>query len=128
MTRKDSSPVSDRSKIEATGLVDVRRSQDGALLHIRLLDAAGQTISLSLPTDCLNAVLTAMPQRVESDAVHPLDTWTMAAAENGQDLVLTLHAPDGRTVSFATKPYQVQGMATIATYGIADRPATKRLH
>jgi hypothetical protein len=120
--------VADRGKIEATGLVDVRRSQDGALLHLRLLDAAGQTISLSLPTDCLNAVLTAMPQRVESDAVHPLDTWTMAAAENGQDLVLTLHAPDGRTVSFATKPYQVQGMATIATYGIADRPATKRLH
>jgi hypothetical protein len=120
--------VADRTKIEATGLVDVRRSTDGALLHIRLLDAAGRTISLSLPVGCLNAVLTAMPQRVESDAVHPLDTWTMVAAENGQDLVLTLHAPDGCTVSFATKPYQVQGMATIATYGIPDRPTTKRLH
>jgi hypothetical protein len=57
---------------------------------------------------CLNAVITAMPQRVESDAMHPLDTWTMVVAENDQDLVLTLHAPDGRTVSFATKPYQVQ--------------------
>ena len=120
--------MTERTKIEATGLVDVRRSPDGALLHIRLLDAAGQTISLSLPMGCLNAVLTAVPQRVESDAVHPLDTWTMVAAENGQDLVLTLHTPDGCTVSFATKPHQVQGMATIATYGITERPASKRLH
>jgi hypothetical protein len=36
--------VADRSKIEAAGLIDVRRSPDGALLHIRLLDASTQTI------------------------------------------------------------------------------------
>jgi hypothetical protein len=33
---------------------------------------------------------------------------------NGQHLVLTLRTP---AASFAMKPWQVQGMATIATYG-----------
>ena len=84
---------------------------------MRLVDASGQMISLSLPMGCLNAVLTAVPQHLESDAVHPLNTWTMVAAENGQDLVSTPHTPDGCMVSFATKPYQLQGMATIATPG-----------
>jgi hypothetical protein len=47
----------------------------------------------------------------------------MGPGENGQDLVLTLRTPQGLAISFATKPWQVEGMATIATDGRA-RPAT----
>jgi hypothetical protein len=43
---------------------------------------------------------------------------------NGQDLVLTLRTPEGQAVSFAMKPWQVEGMATIATYGNAARSPT----
>ncbi|MGD0109823.1 MAG: hypothetical protein ABSC06_38240 [Rhodopila sp.] len=47
---------------------------------------------------------------------------------NGQDLVLTLRTPEGQAVSFAMKPWQVEGMATIATYGNSGRRSEKTLH
>jgi hypothetical protein len=69
-----------------------------------------------------------MPRDAGVDAVHALDTWTMDQAPNGQDLVLILRTSDGRAVSFKAKPWQVQGMVTIATYGMAHRPVSRTLH
>ena len=74
-------------------------------------------VSLSLPAGWLNTMLNAVPRHVESGTVHPLDSWTMDRLGNGQDLILTLRTPEGKSVSFATKQWQVEGMATIATYG-----------
>ena len=31
-------------------------------------------------------------------------------------MILTLRTPEGMAISFTVKPWQVQGMATIATY------------
>ena len=120
--------MTERVRIDATELMDVRLSGDRTRLVLRLRDASGQSISLSLPTVCLNAVLTAMPRQIETGIVHPLDTWTMGLAENGQDLVLTLRTPQGSAVSFAAKPCQVEAMATIATYGRAHPPTTRSVH
>jgi hypothetical protein len=72
--------------------------------------------------------MTAMPQQVETGTVHPLDTWTMGPAENGQDLVLTLRTPQGLAISFTAKRFQVEAMATVATYGHAHSPTTKTIH
>jgi hypothetical protein len=120
--------LSDHRKIDATELISARLSPDRTRLLLTLRDQDGKSASLSLPTDCLNAVLTALPRQIEAGTVQPLDTWTMNTAENGQDLVLTLRTPDGRAVSFVTKPWQVEGMATIATYGRSSATTPKSIH
>jgi hypothetical protein len=60
--------------------------------------------------------------------VHPVDSWSIDRAPNGRDLVLTLRTPDGHAVSFAVKSWQVEGMATIATYGGTSGPSQRTLH
>jgi hypothetical protein len=120
--------LTERVRIDATELLDVRLSADRTRLVLRLRDQAGQSVSLSLPTACLNTVLTAMPQQIEAGTVHSLDTWTMALGENGQDLVLTLRTPQGMAVSFTAKPFQVEAMATIAMYGQAHPISGKPVH
>ena len=85
--------LTDRVKIDATELVDVRLSADHTRLLLRLRDQAGQSVSLSLPTACLNTMMTAMPQQVDTGTVHSLDTWTMVPGKNGKGLALTLRTP-----------------------------------
>jgi hypothetical protein len=115
-------------KIDADQLTEARLSADGTRVLLTLRDDAGQKVSLSLPRNCLNTVLSVVPRHVEPGAIHRLDTWNMGVAENGQDLLLTLRTPEGLAISFALKPWQVEGMATIATCGSAHRPQPKNLH
>lgn len=116
--------MTDRVRIDAAELLDVRLSSDRTRLLLRLRDQTGQSVSLSLPTSCLNTMMTAMPQQIETGTVHLLDTWTMG--ENGEDLVLTLRTPQGLSISFTAKPFQVEAMATIATYGREHRHRRSR--
>jgi len=120
--------LADRTRIDAAELVGVRLSSDGTRLLLILRDQAGQTVSLSLPANCLNTVLTALPRQVETGTVHQLDTWNMVTAENDRDLVLTLRTPEGLAISFMTKPWQVQGMATLATYSHPHQVTKKSIH
>jgi hypothetical protein len=115
-------------KIDVIQVTEVRLSADGARVMLVMLDDAGQRISLSLPVTCLNAVLSVSPRHAEPGAVHKLDSWNMGVAENGQDLLLTLRTPEGLVISFTLKPWQVEGMATIATYGSSHRSQPKSLH
>jgi hypothetical protein len=68
-----------RSRIDAAELDGVRLSPDGSRLILLLRDASGQKVALSLPTTCLNAVLTAVPQAEEAGATHAVDTWNLTA-------------------------------------------------
>jgi hypothetical protein len=120
--------LADRVRIDATELLDVRLSSDRTRVVLKLRDQGGQSVSLSLPTACLNTVMTAMPQQIDAGTVHPLDTWTMQPGENDQVLVLTLRTPQGLAISFTTKPGQVEAMATIATYGRTLPRAAKTIH
>jgi len=120
--------LTERVRIDATELLDVRLSSDRTRLLLRFRDRSGQSVSLSLPTACLNTMMTAMPQQIETGTVHPLDTWTMGPGENGEDLVLTLRTPQGLAISFTAKPFQVEAMATIATYGRGHLPTAKSIH
>jgi hypothetical protein len=72
-------------------------------------------------------MLNAMPQKVESGTIHPLDSWSMDRTGAGQDLLLTLRTPEGLAISFTAKRWQVEGMATIATYGSSNSSA-KTVH
>jgi hypothetical protein len=120
--------LADRVKIEANELTEVRLSADGARAILTLLDDTGCKISLSLPVNCLNAVMSVAPRYAEPGAVHKLDSWNMGVTESGQDLLLTLHTPEGLAISFMLKPWQVEGMATIATYGSARKSQPKSMH
>ncbi len=103
--------------IEATDLIGVRLSSDGKRLRLRLRDQTGQSVSVSLPACWLSAMLNAVPPLNRGEAVHPLESWSMDHVGIGEDLVLTLRTPEGQAISFLMKPWQVEGMATIATYG-----------
>jgi hypothetical protein len=119
--------MTERGRIEAD-LDGVRVSPDGTRLTLLLRDTAGQKFSLSLPMGCLNAVLAAAPQPAEPGNVHSVETWNMALAGNGQDMMLTLCTAEGMMISFAIKPWQVQGMATIATYGATREGTSRSVH
>jgi hypothetical protein len=103
--------------IEGKELLDVRLSDDGTCIRLWVRDRGGQTVAVSLPACWLNAMLNAVPGSAGPDTVHPLDSWSIDRLGNGHDLVLTLRTPEGHAVSFAMKPWQVEGMATIAAYG-----------
>jgi hypothetical protein len=115
--------------IDAKSLIGVKLSDDGARLHLRVLDETGRTVSLFLPVCWLNEMLSAVPGLGSAaDTVHPLDSWSMERVGTGQDLVLTLRTPEGQAISFIMKPWQVEGMATIATYGGSGRTSDDTIH
>ncbi|PPQ27069.1 hypothetical protein [Rhodopila globiformis] len=114
--------------IDAAELLDVRLSADGKCLRLRLRDRKGQTVALSLPAGCLNSLLRAIPEQSFSGTIHPLDSWNLERPDAGQDLVLTLRTPEGQAVCFALKPWQIDGMATIAAYGRAGQAPGPKLH
>jgi hypothetical protein len=75
--------LTESSRIDAD-LDDVRLSPDGSRLILLLHDASGQKVSLSLPTQCLSALLTAAPQPVAGGAVHSVKTWSMSSPITGK--------------------------------------------
>ncbi len=120
--------MNDRNRIDATDLDGVRLSPDGSRLILLLRDAAGRKVAVSVPVTCLNTVLTAMPRSAAMGVRHSLDAWSMIPAENGRDMILTLRTPDGLAVSFTIKPWQIQGMATMARFGQSDNPPPRSIH
>ena len=96
--------TTERRRIDAE-LDGVRLSPDGSRLILLLRDTDGQKISLSLPTNCLNAVLTAAPPPAEAGIVQSVDAWNLLPAENGRDMILTLCTAEGKAMSFVIKPW-----------------------
>jgi hypothetical protein len=120
--------MADPRDIEAAELDSVLMSEDGRRLRLRVRDQAGRTVRFWLPVNWLNSILKALPRCSGGGVVHPLDSWSMDRTPNGQDLVLTLRTPHGEAVSFAIKQWQVEGMATIATYGSTPGAARRTVH
>jgi hypothetical protein len=120
--------IADPTALDAVELISVQLSSDRKSLRLKLRDQTGRTISLSLPANFLNTILDAMPREIETGSVHPLDSWSMGRLGNGEDLILTLRTPEGLAVSFATKLWQVEGMATIAHYGTSGHHPKDTIH
>lgn len=57
--------------IDAMELIGLRMSSDGKRLRLRVRDQTGQTVSLSVPTCWLNAMLSALPPPSDVNTVHP---------------------------------------------------------
>ena len=114
--------------IDATELENVVLSADGVRIRLRVRDQAGQRVCFSLPANWLNSVLNALPRRPCGAEVQRLDSWSIDRTPSGDGMILTLRTPEGQAVSFAIKSWQVEGMATIATFGNAPGPAPRRVH
>ena len=119
--------MTERSRIDAE-LDGVRLSPDGSRFILLLRDQAGQKVSLSLPTRCLNTVLHAAPPPVSADTVHAVATWDMSPVRDGQDMILTLGTPEGMVMSFTIKSWQAEGMATVATHAWTRRSTSRSMH
>jgi hypothetical protein len=120
--------LSERHTIDAVELVSVRMSEDSTKLCLQLFDEQGNKFQITLPTGCLNRIVAASPRIRGTDTPSTLDDWSMQLAENGRDVLLTLRGPDGASVSFNAKPWQVEGMATIASHGYKGRRSSKLLN
>ncbi|HVZ08863.1 hypothetical protein [Rhodopila sp.] len=119
--------MTDRPDIEGGELISVRAMDGGRGLRLRLRDRNGRPRTITLPSDWLGAMLAALPWPSEGDEVHAVASWSIDRG-NGEDLLLTLRTPRGQAMTFALKPWQVAGMATIATYGGAAPVPRKSLH
>ena len=119
--------MTERSRIDAE-LDGVRLSPDGSRLILLLRDTSGQKVSLSLPTECMNAVLTAAPEPAACGTVHAVETWNMAPGAPGQDMVLTLCTKEGLVMSFTIKAWQAEGMATVAAHGSTRSGTSRSVH
>jgi hypothetical protein len=82
----------------------------------------GQPASLTLPAECLRALLMTLPQltaqalraKYRDDTlkvVYPVGEWSLQLASDGVHRILTLATPDGFEVSFALQDDDAAGLA-----------------
>jgi hypothetical protein len=117
-------------RIDASELSHVEITQDGQRICLRVRDGSGRAASMSLPIECLNTVLTAVPRTDKdllagaADQVYKVDSWSLGQGEAG--LVLNLHLPDGTKIAFGMTSWQLAAMASLA--GTAPGTGRARLH
>jgi len=113
--------------IEATELLSVRVIHADGSIRLRIRDQNGQRLTIALSAHWLNAIVTALPWPPSVGEVRPLASWSMDRTQ-ADNLLLTLRTPEGQAVTFAMKPWQIAGMATVATYGNTDPPEKGSIH
>jgi len=87
-------------------------AEDGSVARIGVKDASGRCASLTLPVECLSALLMTLPQMVKVALqcrhddpsvrlVYPLGGYSVETARGSDQVILTLATPDGFEVAFA---------------------------
>jgi hypothetical protein len=124
-------PPKRHARIDASELNWVEVCDDGQRLRLHLRDRQGRPASLSLPVECVNTVLAAVPRspaQLLADAreqAYALDGWSLGRDERG--LVLTLHCPDGARIAFAVHAWQIAAIASLVGHERAA-PPRRRVH
>ena len=94
----------------------------GAAVRLNFESVDGQPASLTLPADCLRALLMTLPHltakalraKYRDDTlkvVYPVGDWSLHMASDGVHRILTLATPDGFEVSFALRDRDAAGLA-----------------
>jgi hypothetical protein len=84
---------------------------DGSAARIGVRDASGKPASVTLPVDCLSALLITRPRMVQAvlqyrhddpslRLVYPLGAYRVETVGGSDQVILTLATPDGFEVSF----------------------------
>jgi hypothetical protein len=113
--------------IDAVELISVGPMEDGNRVKLRIRGRDGGVQSLAMPAKWLNDLVSAAPHPVLDGSARPVASWTMQPATEGE-LLLTLRTPEGETFSFTVKPWQMQGIGTLATHGRFDTKRKTKLH
>jgi hypothetical protein len=113
--------------IDAVDLISVSPIDDGSRLKLRVRARDGGIQTVAMPARWLNDLVNAVPHPMLDGSAHPLASWSMQAAAGGE-LLLTLRTPEGEAFSFTMKPWQVQGMGTLATHGHFETKKKDALH
>jgi hypothetical protein len=113
--------------IDAAELISVRLMHGDGRIRLQMRDQNGHPRTVAIPAQWLDAIVSASPAPPCGGEARPLASWSLDRT-NGDDLLLTLRTPEGQAVTFTMKPWQIAGMATIATYGSADPPQKGSLH
>ena len=98
-------------EVDAVALTTFDVATDGSAARIGVRDASGRLASLTLPVDCLSALLMTLPQMVQTALqyrhddsslrlVYPLGAYRVETAGGSDHFILTLATPDGFEVSF----------------------------
>jgi hypothetical protein len=120
--------------IEGKALDQFQIAPDGTSVSLGLRDTAGQSVAVSLPIDCVNALMMTLPSMVAQALrarhrdsslrmVFPLGQWTVESAAADERVILTLSTPDGFTVSFGITPDELTRIGSAA----AEREEADRL-
>jgi hypothetical protein len=94
----------------------------GEAFRLNFESVDGQPASLTLPAECLRALLMTLPQltaqalraKYRDDTlkvVYPVGDWSLQLASDGVHRILTLGTPDGFEVSFALQDDDAAGLA-----------------
>ena len=120
--------MTDPIDIEAMELASVHIPLDGRRVRLRVRDQSGRTVRFTLPANWLSSMVNALPDLAATVWCIRSIAGGLNGRLTGQDLVLTLQTPEAKAVSFAMKRWQVEGMATIATYGNVAGTTQQTLH
>ncbi len=116
--------------INGKALTTCQVDSAGEAFRLNFESADGQAASLTLPSECLKALLMTLP-RLTAQAlrakyrdetlkvVYPVGDWSLHLASDGVHRILTLGTPDGFEVSFALQDDDAAGLA--ASFGEPQR-------
>ena len=95
----------------------------GGCIGAVLMRRNGQHASVSLPADCLNALLEAIPRTPEQglhaaaaragQQVPKVDSWSLRSAAGRAGFVLTLRLPNGVVLAFEVRSWQLEAIASL---------------
>lgn len=100
---------------------------DGTRFRISFICAGGELGSLSLPTECIQALIMTLPRMMTqallaryNDSslrlVYPAETVRIEGSPDANTFLLTFTTPDGFTVSFAVSNQQLAELNVIAHF------------
>lgn len=105
--------------LDAAEILDVRLDIGRDRLRLRMRLDNARTCVVSVPCRALDAVVSALPCPPCGCEAQGVASWEISHSST-EDILLTLRTPQGQAFVFAFKPWQMNGIATLARYGRLD--------
>jgi len=104
---------------------------DGQSVSIHVTDDQGAPGTLTLPSDCLHALMMTLPEMVRRSlqarfcnpsmrVVYPLGSWNLERSVVPGSVIVTLSTEDGFSVSFGVPALELLRMSALSASAGAD--------
>ncbi len=109
------------TEVHVRNLIRFETADDGSFVRIFVEDAAGRSMSIALPINCLSSLIMTLPEMMEAAVqnrardpslrvVFTLGRFAVELSPGGGTRIVTLQTPDGFAVSFGLSEGQCQEM------------------